>query len=111
MIEFRKRIGEENIRSFLLISVLILISVGSFGLGRMSVQGPEDKAITIEYTEEQGSGEQNTTTDLIVASKNGTKWHFTHCPGAKQISEKNKVTFDSVVDAENAGYTRALNCK
>lgn len=48
---------------------------------------------------------------MLVASKNGTKYHFPWCAGASQISEKNKIWFDSYSSAQKAGYTAAANCK
>ena len=48
---------------------------------------------------------------LLVASKNGQKYHFPWCAGASQISEKNKIWFNSYEEAQKAGYTPASNCK
>lgn len=47
----------------------------------------------------------------VVASKNGTKYHYPWCAGAKQISPQNLVTFDSIELARAAGLTPASNCK
>lgn len=47
----------------------------------------------------------------VVASKTGKKYHLPDCPGAKTISEKNKITFESVKAAEAAGYAPASTCK
>lgn len=47
----------------------------------------------------------------VVASKNGTKYHLPECSGAKQISDKNKITFNSIEEARAAGYSPASNCK
>jgi hypothetical protein len=47
---------------------------------------------------------------LLVASKNGTKYHFPWCAGAKQIADKNKVWFNSYEEAQKAGYSPASNC-
>ena len=47
----------------------------------------------------------------VIGSKNGTKYHYPWCPGAKQISEVNMVYFTSVEKAREAGYTPAGNCK
>jgi hypothetical protein len=47
----------------------------------------------------------------VVASKNGTKYHYPWCAGAKQIAEKNKISFPSIEAARAAGYTPAANCK
>ena len=68
----------------------------------------------IEYTVVPSSGTnivEKGSENAIIASKNSTKYHFVHCPGAKQISDANKITFASVAMAESAGYTKALNCK
>ncbi len=46
-----------------------------------------------------------------VASKAGTKYHLPSCSGAKRISEKNKIWFATKVEAEQAGFTPASNCK
>jgi len=47
----------------------------------------------------------------LVASKNGTKYHYTWCSGASTIKEENKVYFASKEEAEKAGYKPAVNCK
>lgn len=47
----------------------------------------------------------------IIANKNSKKYHLSNCPGYKQVSEKNRITFKSAEEAEAAGYTRAVNCK
>jgi hypothetical protein len=54
---------------------------------------------------------QSTTTEKqIVASKNGSVYHYIWCPGAKQIKEENKIYFNSKEEAEAAGYRPAKNC-
>jgi hypothetical protein len=47
----------------------------------------------------------------VVGSKNGTKYHLPTCPGAKQISAQNLITFNSIEEARAKGYTPASNCK
>jgi hypothetical protein len=49
-------------------------------------------------------------TSKVVVSKNGTKYHLPECSGAKQIKEENKVWFNSIAEAQKAGYTAAANC-
>lgn len=46
-----------------------------------------------------------------VASKSGTKYHLATCPGARTISEANRVWFETKGEAEAAGYAAAANCK
>jgi len=50
-------------------------------------------------------------TGKYVASKGGTKYHLTTCPGARTISEANRVWFETREEAETAGYSPAANCK
>ena len=53
-------------------------------------------------------------TDLrVVASKGSSSklYHYTWCPGAKQIKESNKLWFNTAAAADAAGYTLAGNCK
>ncbi|HEY4511663.1 MAG TPA: hypothetical protein VJH55_02370 [Candidatus Paceibacterota bacterium] len=47
----------------------------------------------------------------VVASKNGKKYHFPFCAGARTISPTNLITFASIEEARTAGYTPAANCK
>ncbi len=56
-------------------------------------------------------GASTNSSELVVASKNGTKYHYPWCAGAKQIADKNKITFNSFAEARASGYTPASNCK
>lgn len=47
----------------------------------------------------------------VVASKNGSKYHYPWCPGAGQINEENKVWYENESQAQNAGLTKAKNCQ
>jgi len=94
---------------------LLLITVISFGFGRLSQRvNPEPVKIlspasvqvsaqTISIVEEQGSRN-------FVASKNGKKYYPLSCSGAGRIKEGNKVYFDTQQEAEDAGYSKAANC-
>lgn len=46
----------------------------------------------------------------VVASKNGSKYHFPWCPGAGQIKEENKVWYADEEAAVRAGLEKAKNC-
>lgn len=117
-------------------SIIILVAIASFGLGRLSKieEGREPVIIESSTTtsghshQETGgiplqkglsqgasviqsiSGQTSSETQL-VASKNGTKYHYLWCSGAKTISEENKIYFTSKAEAEAKGYTPASNCK
>lgn len=100
--------------------IIIFVGLASFGLGKLSVSEVNEKEVRIisgaaavgavvapgvsAQTEAQNSGQ-------VVASKNGTKYHYPWCGGAKQIAEKNKITFATIEEAKAAGYSPAGNCK
>lgn len=102
----------------LIVALVVLVGSAGFGLGRLSAVDGKKADISIQYpvtaaaseatVEEEGTVN---TSGNVVASKNGTKYHFPWCAGAAQISEKNKITFASAKEAQEAGYTPASNCK
>ncbi len=110
--------GIEN-REFLIALLVLLVSLGSFGLGRLSKIEETKEPVRIEYDVQKKTTEQSATVSLsaplteklFVASKNGTKYHHPWCSGAERISEANKIWFNSKEEAEKAGYTPAQNCK
>jgi hypothetical protein len=113
--------------------IVVLIAIIGFSLGRVSglqERRPEVKILnnaplTPLLQQEGGTGKtnlgevkgvsvQNSVTansGTVVASKNSTKYHYPWCPGAKQISPQNLVTFNSIEEARAAGFTPATNCK
>jgi hypothetical protein len=125
-------------RYFVVVCVM-LVAISSFLLGRIS--GLEDKKVPVRVinanTENirnlDGQQKINTETardgasvvipvvnkensnqnsnEVVVGSKNGTKYHYPWCSGAKQIAEKNLITFNSIEEARAKGYTPASNCK
>ena len=109
-------------RKYYLSAVIILATLLAFGLGRLSVVG-EREGIKVEFDPALTSLTSpiiqtassifslTTPSEAVYASKNGKKYHFPDCPGAKQISEANKIVFESPKAAEASGYTLASNCK
>lgn len=109
--------------------ILVLIAVIAFSLGRIS--GLQEKREPVRVIDNsppnpslilrEGSSEQiisgevkgssTSSSGAVIASKNGTKYHYPWCAGAKQISEKNKISFNSIEEARAAGYSPASNCK
>jgi len=100
--------------------LVVLISVISFNLGRISVS--KDSKVPVTITEPAGQTQEaakiadNATPagdQQVVASKNSKNklYHFSWCSGASQIAEKNKITFPTEAAAIAAGYTLAGNCQ
>lgn len=97
-------------RDVLLIAVVVLISSLSFGLGYLAGSGAE-RASTVTVESQPLAETLATTTERVVASKNGTKYYLPSCVGAGRISAGNKVWFASAGAAIAAGYAPAANCK
>ena len=131
-----KRLGLRT--DIVLILIIVVSTVLSFVLGRMSVQGsisktPNTPTQTATVTAGADSLSEinnqsqikNTQTNVqeqtvipsvniqgaYVASKSGTKYHLPWCGSAKQIKEENKIWFATKEEAEKAGYTPSANCK
>lgn len=110
----------------ILVIVIILVALISFGLGRLSKIRENKMPITIENAVSniseavEAGGERaivgrpmsdTNSEKLYVASKSGTKYHYPWCPGALNIKEENKIWFSSKEEAEKSGYAPARNCK
>lgn len=105
-------------RDMLIIGILVLASLASFGLGylagkdvRLGSAGALEPSAGQAPALEAPTGGVGTGSIGIVASKNGTKYYLSSCAGADRISPANKVWFASVTAAAAAGYTPAANCK
>lgn len=105
------------LRRLFLSLIIILVALLAFGIGRLTGQGREP--VRIEYDQTISNSQfpisssisnENSASGSVVASKNGTKYHYSYCPGAKQIKESNKITFNTAMAAEAAGYILASNC-
>ncbi|MEI8339672.1 MAG: hypothetical protein WCF94_03330 [bacterium] len=112
-----------------IIVAFVLVAVISFGLGKLSsfetkrpplifghdeslvaeidVKGQVQTTVSSNSTPPNG---QTVGSEVVVASKTGKKYHYPWCAGAKQISEANKITFQTFAAAKAAGYEPASNC-
>ncbi len=116
---------KENSKDIFLALIIFLTAIISFGLGRLSRLEEAKTPITIEQptaAKDESSAavatkiqSQNSKSAIqggeVVASKNGTKYHFPWCAGAQSIKAENKITFPSAEEARKTGYTPASNCK
>lgn len=138
---FKMRLQRFLESKFFVALVIVLIGTASFFLGRLSGledkrvpvrvvsdasqnsnnppsppyikggTGEESVSSTGQTASVQNAVSPSNSQEKVVASKNGTKYHYPWCAGAKQISEKNLVTFNSIEEARAKGYTPAANCK
>ena len=102
---------------------IVLISVIGFNLGRLNALNKipaktAEKANVYQNINAPSILNSIKSTPIqpqdlrVVASKASStkKYHFTWCPGAKQIKETNKIWFENDIAAQKAGYTLAGNC-
>ena len=106
-----------------IITVIVLVGFGGFGLGRLSKTHEGKIPVVIENTVTSDSGiaggegtlqNQNIDTQAgknFVASVSGSKYHLPWCASASAIKEENKIWFASEDEARAAGYSPAGNCK
>ena len=98
-------------RDALLVAVLLLVALLSFGFGILVGQ---DTGSRTPFSVCDSSATPKPVPDAggeVVASKTGTKYFLPWCSGAKNISATNLVTFPSADEAKAAGYGPAANCK
>lgn len=98
--------------------IIVLVAIIAFSLGRISSLQEKREPVRVLNNSGEVKGASTNSgaspsnpSGQVVASKNGTKYHYPWCSGAKQISEKNKISFNSIEEARAAGYTPASNCK
>jgi hypothetical protein len=122
-----KRLVEQDTWYYAL--VLCLSSLASFGLGRQSVLPPAAEMVVppparVQVMAHQASVVTEPATQpavppaepltvpavTVVASRSGSRYHYAHCSGAKQIKTENRIEFATAAAAEAAGYTLAANC-
>jgi hypothetical protein len=129
-VNFKEKVGSFLDSRYFVAVVIILLTIIAFALGRIS--GLQDKREAVRIInnsppgrvlgastsspnpspcEGEGCSAISTSSGQVVASKNGTKYHYPWCAGAKQISAQNIITFNSTEEARAKGYTPASNCK
>jgi hypothetical protein len=116
-----KSFDDRTLSDLYVVALVILVGLSSFGLGRLSVEDDKSESVRITTTNLSTAagvpyGGDNTTqavgqTGQLVASRNGSKYHYPWCLGAGRMKEENKIWFDSIEAARKAGYTPAANCK
>lgn len=117
--------------------IIILVAMGSFGLGRLSrieelkhpIEIKGGSVAQVSSVSVQSGGKLDVSPNgalvqsstekripevnegFIVGSKTGKKYHFPWCSGAQRIKEENKIWFANEAEAKAAGFTPAANCR
>jgi hypothetical protein len=110
-------------KDLMVVFIVILVGIASFGLGRLSNKDP-DSGLKIEYpTSMSGAsvnalpGPKNEPKTLFegeksfFASSRGSKYYPANCEAGKSIKMENRVYFTSADEAEQAGYTKSSSCR
>jgi hypothetical protein len=89
-----------------------LISSGSFATKAQNQPSTTPREPSVDTKDTRpGNTAPKALTGMYVGSRTSDKYHLPTCLGAKSIRDENKVWFASKIEAENAGYTPAGNCK
>jgi len=120
----------EKGKDILVIFIIILIGLASFGMGRLSKS--QNSGLRIEY-EGQGANiinsmkeedfldadlSLNTSRNLtktnsgrFFASNRGSKYYSVGCSGGKTIKQENRIYFNTQEEIEAAGYELSSSCE
>ena len=121
-------------KDVLTVLIVVLVGLGSFGLGRLS-KGQNSPGIEIEYpgelnVETAGQGaaavqaiksnsgvlqktgiSQSAQTGNFFASNRGSKYYPVGCSAGDSLKMENRVYFETREAAESAGYTLSSSCR
>ena len=94
-----------------LIAIIFLLSLASFGLGRLSVLESVKPPVSITNAPTIAEPRGMNIGGLIVASRTGSAYYFPWCASAAKIAPQNQVWFANEEKARSAGYAPAKNCR
>ncbi|OGI71635.1 hypothetical protein A3B84_00060 [Candidatus Nomurabacteria bacterium RIFCSPHIGHO2_02_FULL_35_13] len=100
-------------KDIFVIIIIILVGLGSFGLGRLS-KSDSNKGIKIEYEGQEANvikSVESSSLKNFFASNRGTKYYSISCGAGKTIKEENRVYFETSTEAESAGYELSSSCR
>ena len=136
MEKIKSFIGSEAGKNTLIVSIVILVGLGSFELGRLSKEA-DSSSIKIEYPSgaTQASAissiDANTPKNPVLkvvseskskiqkientlknffASSRGNKYYPVGCSAGKSIKLENRIYFATTKEAEGAGYELSGSC-
>ncbi len=92
-------------------AVILLVSLGAFGLGRLSALEGHRPLIQVAEASQGASLGAITPGGAVVASRTGEVYYYPWCAGAAKILPANQRVFATVDAAKAAGYRAAKNCK
>lgn len=106
-----KREADSLLAEWGIFALIILATLGSFGLGRLSALEARKPLITVSEASQTALVGSLTQGGMVVGSRNGQTYSYPWCAGASQIAPANQRVFASADAAKKAGYRPAKNCK
>ena len=106
-----KNVAADAIDEWGLITIVFLVALASFGLGRLSALEDARPPVSIVQTPSAAKPATLFMGGLILASRTGNAYYYPWCAGAGKIAPSNQVWFPSEDAARAAGYAPAKNCK
>jgi hypothetical protein len=124
-------IGSEQGKDILVVIIVILVGLGSFALGRLSIkanpstaqQENESQDVNqpasvvsgmdlITNTDETAVADNSNSKEKnFFASSRGSKYYPVGCSTGKTIKQENRIYFTTGEEAQTAGYTLSSACK
>ena len=92
-------------------TLIILVGIISFGLGRLSALESQKTPISITNAAHITSDLRVVPGGQFVGARGGSTYFFPWCSGAEKLVESEKVWFASEKAAQKAGYKPAQNCR
>ncbi len=106
-----KNIGGSALGQWGQLVIVLLVGLGSFGLGRFSAFEDVQAPVSIKEASSEGKPRGMYMGGLILASRAGSAYYYPWCQGASKITPQNQVWFESEATARQAGYTASKSCK
>ncbi len=106
-----KVVGEGWIAEWGIVTIVFLVALASFGLGRLSALEDTEPLVSITEAPTDAKPRAVASGGLYVAARGGSAYYYPWCSGANKIHAANKVWFESEAAARRAGYSPAKGCK
>jgi hypothetical protein len=103
--------GGQFIEDWGLFSLILVATLASFGLGRVSALIEAKPVVSVAQAASLKAPQTLVEGGLIEASRSGSVYYYPWCSGALKIAPSNQRWFASVAAAKAAGCTPAKNCK
>ena len=106
-----KSVAEGAVLQWGLITLVVLMSIVSFGLGRLSMLEAVRPVVSVGQANPLSTPRGMYIGGLYVAAATGEVYYFPWCGAVEKIAPANRRWFKTEKDAKAAGYRAAKNCK